>query len=256
MRRYAASRAWVRPGSRPTAREEFGQTWFVLADPEGQRVLRRPRTAVAGRGKSWAFHRTPADPPAIYSHCVFTVCIVAVMSVSRVLLGVLAEGPAHGYDLKHAHDRRFPGARPLAFGQVYAALAKLDKDGLVEIVETGREAGPERMTYALTAAGREALAAWLGAVEPAGPYAADDLVRKTVTALRLGRDAVGFLAAQRQVHLAAMRDLLDAADVDRRRGRPHRHRPHRRAPRRRPPVAGERRGPGRLRHYRQEGCDA
>jgi DNA-binding PadR family transcriptional regulator len=131
------------------------------------------------------------------------------MSVSRVLLGVLAEGPAHGYDLKHAHDQRFPGARPLAFGQVYAALAKLDKDGLVEIVETGREAGPDRMTYALTAAGREALAAWLGAVEPAGPYAADDLVRKTVTALRLGWDAVGFLAAQRQVHLAAMRDLLE-----------------------------------------------
>ena len=76
------------------------------------------------------------------------------MSVSRVLLGVLAEGPAHGYDLKHAHDDRFPGARPLAFGQVYAALAKLEKDGLVEIVETGREAGPDRMTYALTAAGR------------------------------------------------------------------------------------------------------
>jgi len=131
------------------------------------------------------------------------------MSVSRVLLGVLAEGPAHGYDIKQAHDRRFPGARPLAFGQVYAALAKLEKDGLVEVVERAREAGPDRMTYAITETGREALAGWLAAPEPAGPYAADDLVRKTVTALRLGRDAAGFLAAQRQLHLAAMREQLD-----------------------------------------------
>lgn len=131
------------------------------------------------------------------------------MSVSRVLLGVLAEGPAHGYDLKHANDRRFPGSRPMAFGQVYAALAKLEKEGLVEVVETAREGGPDRTTYALTSAGRRVLTDWLSSTEPAGPYAADDLVRKTVTALRLGRDAAGFLAAQRQVHLAAMRQLLD-----------------------------------------------
>ena len=130
------------------------------------------------------------------------------MSVPRVLLGILAEGPAHGYDIKQAHDRRFPGARPMAFGQVYAALAKLEKEDLVEVIETGREAGPDRMTYAITETGREALAGWLSATEPAGPYSADDLVRKTVTALRLGRDAAGFLAAQRQVHLAALKRLL------------------------------------------------
>jgi DNA-binding PadR family transcriptional regulator len=131
------------------------------------------------------------------------------MSVPRVLLGILAEGPAHGYDIKQAHDRRFPGAKPLAYGQVYAALAKLEKEELVEVIETGREAGPDRMTYAITSAGRDALAEWLSATEPAGPYAADDLVRKTVTALRLGRDAAGFLTEQRQVHLAAMKALLD-----------------------------------------------
>ena len=130
------------------------------------------------------------------------------MSVPRVLLGILAEGPAHGYDIKQAHDRRFPGARPLAFGQVYAALAKLEKEELAEVVERVREAGPDRTTYAITDAGREALAGWLSATEPAGPYAADDLVRKAITALRLGRDAAGFLSAQRKVHLEAMKGLL------------------------------------------------
>ncbi|MDX6301348.1 MAG: hypothetical protein QOF53_2562 [Nocardioidaceae bacterium] len=138
------------------------------------------------------------------------------MSVPRILLGILAEGPAHGYDLKQAHDERFPGAKPLAFGQVYAALARLEQDGLVEVVETVRQAGPDRTTYAITGAGREALDRWLSATEPAGPYSADDLVRKTVTSLRLGGDAAGFLAAQRHVHLRAMKGLLDlqAATAD------------------------------------------
>lgn len=130
------------------------------------------------------------------------------MSVSDVLLGVLAEGPAHGYDLKRLHDSRFPGTRPLAFGQVYAALAQLERKGLVEVVETVREAGPERTTYALTDRGSAHLTEWLGTTEPAGPYAADDLVRKTVTSLRLGRDAAGFLVRQRQLHLAAMKELV------------------------------------------------
>ncbi len=131
------------------------------------------------------------------------------MSVPHAILGILAEGPAHGYDVKHAHDRRFAGARPLAYGQVYAALAKLEKDDLVQVVERAQDAGPERMTYAVTEAGHASLVLWLATTEPAGPYAADELVRKTVTALRLGHDAADFLARQRQVHLAAMRSLLE-----------------------------------------------
>ena len=140
------------------------------------------------------------------------VCIVTAMSVAHVLLGVLSEGPAHGYDLKRIHDERFPGARPLAFGQVYAALAKLEKDGLVEVAETLRDGGPERTTYAITPLGREELDTWLATAERAGPYPADDLVRKTVTALRLGADAAGFLARQRAVHLAAMKHQLQLQD--------------------------------------------
>ena len=135
-----------------------------------------------------------------------------------MLLGVLANGPAHGYDLKREHDARFPSAKPLAFGQVYSTLGRLQRDGLVEIAETTREGGPERTTYALTTAGESSLRAWLEEPEPAGPYAADDLVRKAVTALRLGADAGGYLQRQRAVHLARMRELValqrDAADTD------------------------------------------
>jgi DNA-binding PadR family transcriptional regulator len=130
------------------------------------------------------------------------------MSVGHVLLGVLADGPAHGYDLKRAHDARFPGAKELPYGQVYAALQRLERDGLVEVAETTREGGPDRTVYAIRPAGRDELDGWLESAEPAGPYAADELVRKVVIALGLGADAAGFLARQRAVHLARMKELL------------------------------------------------
>lgn len=142
---------------------------------------------------------------------VFPVCIHIVYSqrvaLADVLLGVLADGPAHGYDLKRAHDQRFPASRSLAYGQVYNALARMEQHDLVEVVETRQEGGPERTVYALTAAGNDELRAWLEATEDPSSYAADELVRKTVTALYAGHDATDFLARQREVHLTAMRRL-------------------------------------------------
>lgn len=132
------------------------------------------------------------------------------MAIGHVLLGILEQGPAHGYDVKKTHDARFPSTKPLAFGQVYAALAKLASDGLVEVAETQQDAGPERTTYAVTPQGLTHLTTWLAATETAGPYPADELVRKTVTSLLRGSDTAAFLRRQRATHLAAMRDLLDA----------------------------------------------
>lgn len=132
------------------------------------------------------------------------------MSASHALLGILARGPAHGYDLKREHDERFPATKPLAYGQVYATLTRLERDGFVEIAETSPGGGPERIVYALTDAGREELSRWLTQVEPAGPYAADDLVRKTVTALHLDSDAADYLTRQRAEHMGRMRTLVAA----------------------------------------------
>jgi DNA-binding PadR family transcriptional regulator len=124
-----------------------------------------------------------------------------------VLLGLLDKGPGHGYELKAAHDEWFPSAKPLAFGQVYATLARLERDGLVEAVETRQQGGPERVVYALTVAGRQELEGWLAEPEAPGPYAAEELVRKTVTALRLGVDQDGFLDRQQSAHTELMRAL-------------------------------------------------
>jgi len=137
--------------------------------------------------------------------------------MGTVLLGILAGGPAHGYDLKRLHDERFPSARPLAYGQVYSTLARLGRDGLVETVETTQDAGPERTVFALTPEGSRVLAEWLDEVETPGSYTAGELLRKTVSALHAGAGAADFLRRQRAAHLAAMRvltrELADAPDI-------------------------------------------
>jgi DNA-binding PadR family transcriptional regulator len=140
------------------------------------------------------------------------------MSASHALMGILARGAAHGYDLKREYDARFPETKPLAFGQVYATLARLERDGHVEVAEIAQDGGPERIVYALTPDGRAALARWLEQVEPAGPYAADDLVRKAVTALEMGADAGAYLFRQRAQHMGRMRELFSAQAADMERG--------------------------------------
>ncbi|WP_091279673.1 PadR family transcriptional regulator [Micromonospora haikouensis] len=131
------------------------------------------------------------------------------MSTPHVLLGLLAEGDKHGYELKRAHDRRLPRARPLAFGQVYATLGRLERDGLVAPAGQDRDAGPDRTAYTLTPAGRDALAAWLAEVEPPMPYVASTLFAKVVVALLVADTGHvrSYLVAQRRAHTDRLREL-------------------------------------------------
>jgi DNA-binding PadR family transcriptional regulator len=136
------------------------------------------------------------------------------VSTPEVLLAVLRRGPAHGYDVKRDHDEWFPDGRPLAYGQVYATLARLERDGLVEVVETRTEGGPERTVYAVTEAGEAHVQTWLSDPAPAGGGNTEEIVRKAIAALRTGADPAPFLVAQRAAHLRRMRALADEPVAD------------------------------------------
>lgn len=131
------------------------------------------------------------------------------MSLPEVHLALLLGGPLHGYEVKKQHDSWFPDSKPLAFGQVYATLGRLVRDGLAEVVETRTDGGPERTVYAVTPAGQARLDAWLA--EPALPATtgAEDIVRKTVVALRApaSHPAREVVLRQRAAHLRRMREL-------------------------------------------------
>jgi DNA-binding PadR family transcriptional regulator len=122
------------------------------------------------------------------------------------MLGLLEAAPKHGYELKRLHDRVI-GGRGVAFGQVYATLSRLARDGLVELEGLERGEGPDRKRYRITGRCRRRLAAWIA--EPVTPEirSRPDLFSKIIIALLSGRSATDLLDRQRAVHLEAMREL-------------------------------------------------
>ena len=136
------------------------------------------------------------------------------MATGDALLALLVLGPRHGYDLKRAYDDWFSGLRPMAFGQVYSTLSRLQRDDLIQVAQTETAEGPERTVYELTSAGRTRAQEWLS--EPIDPdvpggATADELIRKTLAAYRLHADPGGLVARQRTMHLRAMRALQPAS---------------------------------------------
>jgi DNA-binding PadR family transcriptional regulator len=129
------------------------------------------------------------------------------MSVPLTLLGLLEREPSHGYELKRDYDTFFGRGRPLPFGQVYATLARLARDGKVVVSEVGPGEGPDRKRYVITDLGATELGTWLTEPVPAEPHLQTVLFAKVVLALMLGRPADRYLDTQRAAHLQRMREL-------------------------------------------------
>lgn len=75
--------------------------------------------------------------------------------VQLVILGLLREGPLHGYEIKQRVEERMGDWTSIAFGSIYYALSRLAGEGLIEAAATEQEGGrPSRTVYRITAAGR------------------------------------------------------------------------------------------------------
>ena len=131
------------------------------------------------------------------------------MSVPLTLLGLLEREPSHGYDLKRDYDTYFGRGKPLPFGQVYATLARLARDGLVLAGDTEPGAGPDRKRYVITDQGASELDSWLAEPVKPEPHLQTVLFVKVVLALMLGRPAEDYLDTQRAAHLQRMRELTE-----------------------------------------------
>ena len=129
------------------------------------------------------------------------------MSTSHALLGLLEHEPSHGYELKQRFDRLFSPDRPLPFGQVYATLARLERDGRVTAGAAERVDGPDRRRYAITADGEHELARWVAAPLMPEPHLQAALYTKVVLAILSGESLTALLDRQRHAHLARMREL-------------------------------------------------
>ncbi|HZZ95747.1 MAG TPA: PadR family transcriptional regulator [Jatrophihabitantaceae bacterium] len=131
------------------------------------------------------------------------------MTVPLTLLGLLEREPSHGYDLKRDYDQYFGRGKPLPFGQVYATLGRLARDGKVIAAEAEPGGGPDRKRYVITEQGATEVQAWLTEPVAPEPHLQTVLFVKVVLALMLDRPAEEYLDTQRAAHLQRMRALTD-----------------------------------------------
>jgi DNA-binding PadR family transcriptional regulator len=78
-----------------------------------------------------------------------------------VILGLLGERPMSGYEIKKVVDIRFGFFWNESFGQIFPALKRLAKQGLIEETDSGAEGGHSRKLYRATPSGVAALQNWL-----------------------------------------------------------------------------------------------
>lgn len=122
------------------------------------------------------------------------------------MLALLDGGPAHGFALKRRYDGLLGHERELRYGQVYATLSRLERDGLASGVGVEPGAGADRKVYAITEGGVGELDRWLSAPNvPSGRPS--ELFTRVILALVSGRHVESILDAQREVYLARMREL-------------------------------------------------
>jgi DNA-binding PadR family transcriptional regulator len=105
------------------------------------------------------------------------------MSVRHALLALLSEGPKYGLQLREEFEARTGEVWPLNVGQVYTTLQRLERDGLVESDDAGKD-GPQK-GFRITEAGAGELAGWLRTPPDLSSPPRDDLVMKVLVALRV-----------------------------------------------------------------------
>jgi DNA-binding PadR family transcriptional regulator len=131
-----------------------------------------------------------------------------IMNAQYILLGILHNAPSYGYELKKGYDKLFSNNKAILPGQIYSTLSRLKRDQKIkEVPSTEESGGPERVRYAITFSGEEALRTWLDTPELPSPRLQAALYVKTVLAIMQNGDAASYLDSQRRAHIQRMREL-------------------------------------------------
>lgn len=141
------------------------------------------------------------------------------MSIRHALLGLLAQKPRHGYELRAAFEAVVGGAEAwdVKPAQIYTTLDRLDEAGLVERQsDLGQGSEPARRVYALTDAGRTALHEWFACAVD-NQHQRDEFFVKLMVALFSGEGNLEKIMQTQRSHLYkemhAMTALRDGYDV-------------------------------------------
>jgi DNA-binding PadR family transcriptional regulator len=140
------------------------------------------------------------------------------MSLKFGILGLLAEEPLHGYEVKNRFESLLGGTWEVNIGQIYSTLQRLERDGLVEAADDRGDRG--KLPYHLTATGRRTLDDWLRQPEAEPQQLREEIYVKLLLASRLANGNLDrLLADQRRVYLQRLKDLAGLERQAREQGR-------------------------------------
>ena len=135
------------------------------------------------------------------------------MPLHHAVLALLADKPAHGYELKSSFEQAVGDQwGGLNIGHLYQILERLNRDGLIASERQPQPVKPDRVVHHLTPAGQAELDRWLGEPSPRQRGYRDDFFLKLMAAVQSGdrQTLDGVLRGQRAHLLRELRSLADA----------------------------------------------
>jgi DNA-binding PadR family transcriptional regulator len=119
------------------------------------------------------------------------------MSLRHGLLGLLAEGPASGYDLSRRFQELLGEVWPAGHPQIYAELSRLAADGLIQVESHGPRG---RKAYEITPAGQVEVRRWLTEVDVDHTMRLEPLLRSVFFWLMEPGELAAHLAAEERFY--------------------------------------------------------
>jgi DNA-binding PadR family transcriptional regulator len=131
------------------------------------------------------------------------------MPIQHAVLAMLARAPSHSYELKTRFEAEIgPQWGQWNIGHIYQIVDRLVRDGLIKGRRIEQDDRPDKVRYALTAAGRAELASWIETPWARQSGYRDELFLKLYAATLVGEEALRtVIRDQRAVYLAELGSL-------------------------------------------------
>lgn len=138
------------------------------------------------------------------------------MSVRHAILGLIAQKPRYGYELRAAFEALVGGDEnwDVKPAQIYATLERLEEAKLIACIsDLGEGDEPSRRIYAITPQGQEALTAWLSCGVLTSHQRDEFFIKLMIAMLSSGTTPERLIQAQRDLLLSALHTAVMQQDA-------------------------------------------
>jgi PadR family transcriptional regulator AphA len=135
------------------------------------------------------------------------------IGIRHFVLGLLANEPMSGYDVKRLFGRFRWLIGSSSFGNIYPALHALLEDGLVSVDVIASPDRPPRKVYSINEKGLDALQEWIEE-PPASDASLKAFVMRLLLSSNLSREGLVAHLEQRRAEVALQRDALHDMEAE------------------------------------------